>query len=96
MRGDLAAALESFETKQNIISRLVQADPSNAGWQRDLAVSHAKLAEAYRTGGETAKALDALRRGQTILARMATLSPDNATWQRDLAWFDGQISELGR
>jgi len=79
-----------------IFARLAQADPGNAGWQRDLAVSHAKLASPFRKGGENAKALDALRRGRAIMARMTALSPDNAVWKRDLAWFDGQIAGMAR
>ena len=59
-------------------------------------MSYAKLASAFRKGGEKAKALDALRQGRAIMARMTTLSPDNAVWKRDLAWFDGQIAELAR
>jgi hypothetical protein len=93
-QGDLAAALKSYEARQNIISRLAQADPGNAGWQRDLSVSHGKLAIVFRKGGETAKALEALRQGRAIMVRLTALSPDNAIWKRDLAWFEGQIAEL--
>jgi hypothetical protein len=33
-----------YRRARAIFARLAQADPGNAGWQRDLAVSHAKLA----------------------------------------------------
>jgi trypsin-like peptidase len=39
-RGDLAAALRSYRASLDIIERLAKADPGNAGWQRDLSVSH--------------------------------------------------------
>jgi hypothetical protein len=64
------------------------------GWQRDLSVSHAKLAVAFRTGGEKAKALEALRQGLVIMVRMTALSPDDAIWKKDLVRFDLQIMEL--
>ena len=95
-QGNLAEALKSFRASHDIFGRLAQADPGNAGWQRDLAVSHAKLASVFRKEGENAKALDALRRGRAIMARMTALSPDNAVWKRDLAWFDEQIAEMAR
>jgi hypothetical protein len=68
------------------------SDPGNAGWQRDLAVSHAKIADALRRMGRAAEALDVLRRGHAIMVRLTALSPDNATWKRDLEWFAAQIA----
>jgi len=65
-------------------------------WQHDLAVSHGRLAYAFRKGGETAKALEALLQGRAVMTHKTTLSPDNAVWKSDLAWFDGQIAELAR
>jgi tetratricopeptide (TPR) repeat protein/pimeloyl-ACP methyl ester carboxylesterase len=95
-RGDLGIAKADYREAGALAERLAQSDPGNAGWQRDLAVSHAKLASVFRKGGENAKALDALRQGRAIMVRMTSLSPDNAVWRRDLAWFDGQIAELAR
>ena len=96
VRGDLAAALQSYRESLAICERLAKSDPGNAGWQRDLAVSYSKLASAFRKGGESAKVLDALRQGRTIMERLTKLSPENAVWKRDLALFDGQIEELMR
>jgi len=75
-------------------ARLAQPDPGNAGWQRDLSVSYAKLAIVFRNTGKKEQALDALREGRAIMARMTSLSPDNAEWKRDLAWIDIQLAEL--
>ena len=38
-QGDLAAALTSYQASHTIADRLAKADPANAGWQHDLAVS---------------------------------------------------------
>jgi hypothetical protein len=43
-QGDLAAALTSFAASHDIFKRLAAADPGHAGWQRDLAFSHWRLA----------------------------------------------------
>jgi tetratricopeptide (TPR) repeat protein len=91
-QGDLAGALKSYRDSFAIADRLAQSDPGNAGWRRDVAASHGRLAIAFKKSGETPKALDALRQGRDIMARLTTLSPTNAEWKRDLAWFEGQLA----
>jgi hypothetical protein len=93
-QGNLPEALKSFHASHDIFDHLAKADPGNAGWQRDLSVSHAKLANAFIKADDKAKAIDELRRGRLIMVRMTSLSPDNAEWKRDLAWFDRWIAEL--
>ncbi len=39
-QGDLSGALDSYRAYLAIAERLAKADPNNAGWQRDLSVSH--------------------------------------------------------
>jgi tetratricopeptide (TPR) repeat protein len=93
-QGDLAGALKSYNDSLAIRVRLAKSDPGNAGWQRDLSVSYARLARAFKENGKTEKALDALRQGQAIISRLTAMSPENAVWKRDLHWFEGQIAEL--
>jgi hypothetical protein len=94
-QGDLAGALKSYSDSLVIRDRLAKSDPGNAGWQRDLTVSYAKLAKVHRQSGDKPKARGFLRQGQEIMARLTKLTPDNAVWKKDLARFDGQIKELG-
>jgi hypothetical protein len=58
-QGDLAGALKSYRDSLAIAERLAKSDPGNAGWQRDLSVSYAKLGSTFRLAGEKAKAHDA-------------------------------------
>ncbi len=95
-QGNLPEALKSFRDGLAIADRLSKSDPGNAGWQRDLSVSYAKLADAFKKSGDQRKALDALRQGWTIMVRMTSHSPDNAVWKRDLDWFDEQIAQATR
>jgi hypothetical protein len=69
-------------------------DPGNAGWQRDLSVSYAKLACAYLKAEQRAKAGEALAGGRAIIARLIAQFPDWPQWKRDLCWFDQQIAAL--
>jgi hypothetical protein len=95
-QGDLKAALKSYSDSLAIRERLAQADPNNAGWQRDLAVSNAKLAGVYRKSNESAKAREALAAGRAIIGRLVEQHPDQIQWKQDLARFDGQLAELGK
>ena len=42
--GVLAVALAAYEASRDIRERLAASDPGNAEWQRDLIVSHWKIA----------------------------------------------------
>ena len=63
--------LLTYREAAAIADRLAKADPNNAGWQRDLSVSYAKLANAYRTAGQ-------LRR-QHVLAAVVRSSHSSLT-----------------
>jgi len=58
------AARPAFGDGLAFAERLAKADPGNAVWQRDLSVSHAKLASAYLRAGQSAKAGEALAAGR--------------------------------
>jgi hypothetical protein len=75
--------------------RLAKSDPGNAGWQRDLAVSYAKLVDAYRKSN-AANARDALAAGRAIIGKLMEQHPDQEQWKQDLARFDARIAELGK
>jgi hypothetical protein len=76
--------------------RLARADPGNAGWQRDLALSDGRVAMVLAQQRARVEALAAFRRGQAIISRLRELSPSNATLPKDLAWFNQQIAALER
>ena len=56
-QADLPGALQAYTEAMNIADRLAAADPGNAQWQRDLIVSHWRLADLLeRTPERTAAA----------------------------------------
>ena len=98
-QGDLAAALTSYQASHEILERLAKADPGNAGWQRDLSVSHEKIGDVQRAQGDLAAALTSYRASLAIMERLAKADPGNAGWQRDLALSYGRChsrSKAGR
>ena len=59
--------LEAYQTCLGIGTRLAAADPDNAGWMRDLAISYGKLAAAYHRLGKTRQALAELRKADELI-----------------------------
>jgi eukaryotic-like serine/threonine-protein kinase len=60
-QGDLSAALTSYQVLLAIAERLAEADPGNAWWQRDLALSYGRVAIVEAQQGARENALGALR-----------------------------------
>jgi tetratricopeptide (TPR) repeat protein len=80
----LAGALAAYRESLAVSQRLASADPSNAGWQRDLSVSHDRLGDVLSAQGDLAGALAAYRESLAVSQRLASADPSNAGWQRDL------------
>jgi len=57
-------ALTSYRDSLAIADRLAASDKGNAGWQRDLSVSYAKLASVYSKLRDKAKMLDTLQKAK--------------------------------
>jgi tetratricopeptide (TPR) repeat protein len=62
------------EAVERVLSRLAAADPGNAGWQRDLAVSHERLGDVLVAQGNLADALETFRRGVAVVEQLAAAS----------------------
>ena len=84
-QGNLPEALKSFRDGLAISDRLAQADPGNAGWQRDLSVSYDRVGDVLVAQGNLPEALKSFRDGLAIRDRLAQADPGNAGWQRDLS-----------
>ncbi|WP_374692181.1 SEC-C metal-binding domain-containing protein, partial [Accumulibacter sp.] len=79
-----------------IRERLAASDPGNAGWQRDLSVSHIKIGDLLQAQGDLAGAGAAYRADLAIAERLAASDPGNAGWQRDLSVSHNKIGDLLR
>jgi tetratricopeptide (TPR) repeat protein len=72
----------------------VEADPGNAGWQRDLSVSQNNIGDVLVAQGKLAPALDSYRTSLAIAERLAQADPGNAGWQRDLMVANMKLAEI--
>jgi hypothetical protein len=72
-QGNLREAQRLFGEDLRIAQRLAESDPANAAWQRDLVVSHHKLAMFARQSGDEEGFMNELRECYVILHRMKQL-----------------------
>ena len=93
-QGDLPAALASYQACLAISERLAKADPNNAGWQRDLSVSHDKIGDVLEAQGNLKAALETYRNSLTISKALVAKDGSNKQWQGVLDYGIGQIGSL--
>ncbi|MFN7820550.1 MAG: tetratricopeptide repeat protein [Cyanobacteriota bacterium] len=93
-QGRLEVALASYMETLAICGRLAEADPANAGWQRDLAVAHSRMGDVYVKQGRLEAALTSFQRTLTISEQLAEADPANAGWQRELAVAHSKVGDV--
>jgi hypothetical protein len=71
-------ALKSFRDGLEIRRRLANTDPSNAGWQHDVAVAYDRVGDALVSQGGLEDGLQSYRDERTILERLIRSDPNNA------------------
>ena len=84
-RGNLAAALESYQASHAIRQQLSERDPANTQWQRDLSLSHEKFGDVQARQGNLAAALAAYQASLAIRQQLSERDPASTEWQRDLS-----------
>ncbi len=68
--------------------------PGNAGWQRDLSVSHNKIGDVQVAQGDLPAALTSFQASLASVERLAEADPGNAGWQRDLSVSHDRIGDV--
>lgn len=83
--GDVHAAMVSHKESLVIAEVLLERDPFNAHWQRDLIVSKVKMAEMHRVEGDLCRALSLCDDATNAARASAARHHDNVHRKRDLA-----------
>ncbi len=78
VRGDAKGALANYQKSHVIREKLAAADPGNARWQRDVALSHGRVAMVLARQGSVSEAAAGFQMGRDIIAGLRQQSPDNA------------------
>jgi tetratricopeptide (TPR) repeat protein len=93
-RGNLPAALTSYQAAEAIADRLAKTDPGNADWRRDLSVSYNKVGNVQVAQGNIQAALTSYQAAKTIAESLVKSDPNNAIWQRDLLVSYTKVGEV--
>jgi tetratricopeptide (TPR) repeat protein len=83
-QGRREAALDSYQKSLAIQEQLVQDEPSNTGWQRDLAVAHSRFGDMHLSQGRRHEALTSFLKDLATLEHLVHKDPSNTGWQHDL------------
>src|SRR4029079_4668733 len=79
--GDINGALQAAKQGQSILQNLLQSDPNNADWRRQLFVSYERIGDALMQEGKHSEALNAYQNELTIAEALAQSDPGKADWQ---------------
>jgi tetratricopeptide (TPR) repeat protein len=90
-QGKLETALEAFVENLAISRRLAEQDPSNLGWQRDLAVALSRVGDVLQAQGKLEATLEAYGEDLAIVRRLSEQDPSNSGWQRGFALAQSRI-----
>ena len=93
-QGKLEAAWAAYDEVLTISRRLAEQDPSNARWQRDLAVAHSRVGDVLQSQGKLVAARAAFDQCLTISRRLVEQDPSNAGWQRGLAVAHSRVGDV--
>lgn len=93
-QGSLDKALASFLDALSISKNLIESDPANVGWLRDLSVAYMKNGDVLSEQGSLDEALIAFNEALTISLRLAERDPDDAGSQRELATGYSRIGDV--
>jgi tetratricopeptide (TPR) repeat protein len=93
-RKGLTLAIDFYRSGIYLRKRLIQIDPDKAEWRYNLAVTYAKLAEAYRLCDKRKRAEAMLQQAIKILIKLVKLEPENTVWRSELVKLQQQIAGL--
>jgi tetratricopeptide (TPR) repeat protein len=89
--GDLDSAFQHYVAGMAEARRLVQSDPGNSDWSRELAGSQEELAGADVYLGRLEPALTGYAEARAIIRHLVKLDPSNSDRREDLAVDDSNI-----
>lgn len=84
LQGDLPGAWARYEAALAIAQQLVDANPGNIVWQRDLGITHNKLGDVQSVQGNLPAARARYEAALAIVQRRADTDPGNTESLRDL------------
>ena len=91
---DWDRAYKHYKIRHESISELVEKNPSNPKFRRDLSVSHNKLGGVFLATEKTDDALEHYRTGLSIMEVLLKESPNNSRFRYDLGISHERIGNI--
>jgi tetratricopeptide (TPR) repeat protein len=83
--GQLASAVDHLRLAESILSGLIEREPRNVIYQRDLAIAYVRMGDASERRHDVADALLKYQNSAVIFEKIAANDPQNTVARRDLA-----------
>lgn len=94
LREETDAAMAAYVEAQRGVKALLEGEPENAGYQRDLSVTCDRIGDMHAEKRQLDAALDSYRRGLEIAEALSRRDSENAVWQHDLSVSHDRIGEV--
>jgi tetratricopeptide (TPR) repeat protein len=95
-RGDLAAASRAYTQCLAIYQQLAALDPTNTGWQEELAAAYSGVGDMAQARDDLAAAEHAYTQELAISKELAAVDSTNTSWQRALAAAYGRVGDVAQ
>ena len=92
--GENRSAFDLYQKLLQHITKLVETEPENTEWQRDLSVSYDRVGDMHKANGDGIKALKAYEESLAIRKTLAELDPKHTEWQRDLSVSHNKVGDM--
>jgi tetratricopeptide (TPR) repeat protein len=92
----LEEAREKFSKCLSILESLIDKEPDNWSWRREVAAAHSRVGDVLRAQGKSEEALAELEHYLTIAQQLVKQNPGNSEWQQDLATAHSLIGDALR
>lgn len=94
LRQETDAALAAYTQAQSGVMALIEREPDNARYQRDLSITCDRIGDMHAEKRDLDAALACYRRSFEIAEALRARDPENAVWQHDLSVSHDRIGEL--
>jgi tetratricopeptide (TPR) repeat protein len=94
--GNIEQQRETAEQARNELAAVVDAEPSDAEWRAQLALSNDLIADAHARKWEVNDALAGYRAALALREELAARDPGNLHWQRGIALSQTNIGDMLR
>jgi len=88
------AAVAAYTEAQREVMALLESEPDNAGFKRDLSATHDRIGDIHVENGRLDAAIDSYRRSLEIAEALARRDPKNPVWQHDLSVSHDRIGDV--